>query len=1440
MPLSKRAVSRVVFTLLASLIMVTGTQSQTTSSPRVFYSDLESGPSTGGQNSQGAFVTIYGKGFGATRGSSVVTVGGIAAHAYLTWSDTRIGFQLSSSAVTGNITVTVAGVNSTGVPFTVRPGHIHFVSNTGSDAQRGSFSKPWQTLAKAKASAAPGDIVYLMNGFSATAQDSLNASLAITRAGSSGNPIALVAYPGATATIGSATGQTYGVIAPSGDFGYWVLAGLTLRGANEAIDVTGTSNWRLVGNDISCPNGSGTGACVNTSSTSQVKFLGNNVHDTGSATGSSLVNYESVQFSGANSVEAGWNQIGNARGCRALMFSSSGSSQFGLLVHDNYVHDAVCDGITFANVDPSQGAVMAYNNIIQHVGTGPAPTGGESTYACINVGGSGLGSVQILNNTFYDCGARANADSGGISATTPVVVANNIFALRTGESYVTTNTSTSVLSGSNDLFWGAGAMPAPFGSSVDADPLFIDVANANFHVQPSSPAIDAGTKTGVASDYEGVSRPLGPADDIGAYESAGVAQGAGQLTENPGTLNFGTITIAASSTQSVTVSNSGSASVTISQMNVTGAGFSASGLSLPATLTPGQSASFTVTFAPQATGSVTGSVALLSNAANATSTVQLSGTGGSVPPAPGCTNSTASWQSSSYAAQTGTFTAQWDSTPSASAIAAFAGLSTGAAAAYSDNAAVVRFNIDNTIQALRGGSPDAYAADATMSYTAGSSYHFRLVVSVPSHTYSVYVTPQGGTETLLASNYPFRSTQQTVTGLSFVNTIWDVGSAASLCNFALTPTAGTLSASPAAVSFGSVVVGSSATQNVTVTAAIGSVTISQATASTGFSLSGLTLPTTLAAGQSATFQVKFTPTTTGSVTGSLSLTSNASNSPTAVSLSGTGATQAGTLSASPSAVSFGSIVVGSSATQNVTVTAASGSVTISQATASTSFSLSGLTLPTTLAAGQSATFQVKFAPTTTGSVTGSLSLTSNASNSPTAVSLSGAGATQAGTLSASPSAVSFGSVVVGSSATQNVTITAATGSVTISQSTASTGFSLSGLTLPTTLAAGQSATFQVKFAPTTTGSVTGNLSLTSNASNSPTAIALSGTGASAPAPPGCSNSTASWQSSSYAAQTGTFTAQWDSIPSAQAIAAFAGLSSIAAGAYSDNAAIVRFNIDNTIQALQGGTPDVYTADTSINYTAGSSYHFRLVVSVPGHTYSVFVTPQGGTETLLASNYPFRSTQQSVASLSLVNTIWDVGSGATLCNLGVAATPGTLSASPASVNFGNVVMGSSATQNVTVTASSSSVTISQATATTGFSMSGPTMPMTLAAGQSATFQVKFAPTATGSVTGTFSLTSNASNSPVIALSGTGTTAAAHSTTLNWVASSSSNVVGYYVYRGTQTGGPYTKLNSTAVTGTTYTDSNVTAGTTYFYVVNAVDSNGTESAHSSEVSATIPTP
>ena len=88
--------------------------------------------------------------------------------------------------------------------------------------------------------------------------------------------------------------------------------------------------------------------------------------------------------------------------------------------------------------------------------------------------------------------------------------------------------------------------------------------------------------------------------------------------------------------------------------------------------------------------------------------------------------------------------------------------------------------------------------------------------------------------------------------------------------------------------------------------------------------------------------------------------------------------------------------------------------------------------------------------------------------------------------------------------------------------------------------------------------------------------------------------------------------------------------------------------------------------------------------------------------------------------------------------------------------------------------------------------------------------------------------------------TGTGVSPHSVTLNWKASTSLNLLGYIVRRGTTSGGPYTVLNASPLPGTTYTDSTVQAGQTYYYVALAVDINNVQSVYSNEAKAVVPTP
>jgi len=310
------------------------------------------------------------------------------------------------------------------------------------------------------------------------------------------------------------------------------------------------------------------------------------------------------------------------------------------------------------------------------------------------------------------------------------------------------------------------------------------------------------------------------------------------------------------------------------------------------------------------------------------------------------------------------------------------------------------------------------------------------------------------------------------------------------------PAVGALSANPSSVGFGSVPVGSSASQSFTLTnSGSVSVIVSQVSVSNGsFSIVGLSLPTTIAVSQSVTIQLQFAPQAAGSATGTASVTSNTSNSPISVSLTGTGIQPQ--ISSTPSTVSFGSVAIGSNSTQTISLNnPGTANLTISQASVSgTGFSMTGLSVPITITPGTSKTFSAEFAPNSTGSASGSISLTSNAPTSPTTIPLSGTGATATFVLTAAPTSLSFGNVAVGSTSSQNATLTnTGNSSVTISQVTVSgSGYSVSGVASNTTLTAGQSVTLTVSLTPTSTGNATGSVTITSNASNSPTTITLTG------------------------------------------------------------------------------------------------------------------------------------------------------------------------------------------------------------------------------------------------------------------------------------------------------------------------------------------------------------
>lgn len=185
--------------------------------------------------------------------------------------------------------------------------------------------------------------------------------------------------------------------------------------------------------------------------------------------------------------------------------------------------------------------------------------------------------------------------------------------------------------------------------------------------------------------------------------------------------------------------------------------------------------------------------------------------------------------------------------------------------------------------------------------------------------------------------------------------------------------------------------------------------------------------------------------------------------------------------------------------------------------------------------------------------------------------------------------------------------------------------------------------------------------------------------------------------------------------------------------------------------------------------------------------------------------------------------------------------------PSSFTFANTNVQTTVSENASIKNTGNvSVTISSVSVSgAAFSIAGLSTGLILSPSQQINFQVNFRPVASGPVAGTLKVSTPATSAPLtMALAGTGLTESTpapqhHSVTLNWNPSPSI-VAGYRIYRGTNSGGPYSLLNSSLVASTTYTDGSVISGDKYFYVTTAVSSVGDESVFSNEASATIPNP
>jgi len=498
-------------------------------------------------------------------------------------------------------------------------------------------------------------------------------------------------------------------------------------------------------------------------------------------------------------------------------------------------------------------------------------------------------------------------------------------------------------------------------------------------------------------------------------------------------LNFGSQALNEASQQSVTLTSSGTAPLTVSAASVSGKGFAISGLAVPVTLKPNQSAKVTVQFDPTVTGSASGQLSIASNSSSSpTSMVNLSGTG----------TSTASSPLNAIACTQSSFT---------------------------------------------GAGTDSCTVSLSTAATSGG-----LSVSLSSSDSAVSL-PSSVTIPANATSVGFTATVSAVTSSQTATLAASNGGVTRNFALQLNATTPTLALSANSVSFGNVTVGQTVKQSITLSSTgNGPVSISAlSVAGSLFSATGLSVPATLNPGQSATLTLQFYAPGTNQYTGVLTIYSNSSTGNMTVNMSAQGTTAPGALSALTCAT--GSMSAAGTDACNVTLSGPAGSsgMVVNLASNNTAVTVpASVTVP---ANATSASFNATVA-SVSSTQTATVSASSGSVTESFMIQLNAGGTS---TLSLNSTSISFGTLVINTPATQILTLSSTgTSPVTVnSASVTGPGFSISGVTFPVTLNPGQSANLSVVFDPSSSGAASGQLTIVSTSSTNPNAVVtLGGTG----------------------------------------------------------------------------------------------------------------------------------------------------------------------------------------------------------------------------------------------------------------------------------------------------------------------------------------------------------
>lgn len=507
--------------------------------PLVLYTNLASGPNSGGENNLGTYLSVFGKNFGNDPSKVQVFVGDHEVDNYrylgtsLGRSDVQqISTQLGSigSPTLGTalpVRVVVNGVSSNAdITFTPNPGRMLFVDNVkGNDttAVPGDITKPYRhvqvsstTGASAYAAWKPGDIIVMRQG-EWTDQGNggyfmkfINVNGTAPTGVSGTGPLTLMAYPTEVVQINlpfssKAAGGISGVDATAFTGGKWFTIcdiHIEAGGNSGVIDPQiAADHWRIVNNELTAATATNTAKAAGITGNGTNQFwVGNHIHN---IAGGSNQEMHAIYIDGDGSYEIAYNVIEDVTGGNGFQTYNAGTSgpsttTSNINFHHNIVHDISKHGLNIA--DGTLNNVRLWDNIVYN-----------TQYAGIRFNTNQLNGFKFYNNTVYNTNLSKNGNYGALTndwnfPKTAVDIQNNIICPTNGTLYAGGSVGFGGTIGTiaNNLCFG-GKGTALGTNAVSANPNFVNAAAGDFHLAVNSPALGKGSSAVssiVVTDYD--------------------------------------------------------------------------------------------------------------------------------------------------------------------------------------------------------------------------------------------------------------------------------------------------------------------------------------------------------------------------------------------------------------------------------------------------------------------------------------------------------------------------------------------------------------------------------------------------------------------------------------------------------------------------------------------------------------------------------------------------------------------------------------------------------------------------------------------------------------------------------------------------------------------------------------------------------------------------